>query len=281
MVKQTHITSTKGISQSQARLVLTSLAIFMLLTTTVCIALTAQIIIETVPLTFGARPGPGTIALSKTEEIVSLLTDSSIALNFFDRVNYVISDAIVVWRAWILFPQNRSIKLVLFICMLASCAGTLTDFGLATQRKKHNLSEDGSGASLLILTIPLLFTNLVATGLIGYKTWFHLKDIKQNIDSSTHSASKVYKILLLLLESGLFYSALWATYIVLGTLPLNAPFGIYGSAMTYLAALYPIIIIIIAAIENIKPESHTMDCSYEMRFASVHVGIQSDSESLD
>ncbi|THU76602.1 hypothetical protein K435DRAFT_704503 [Dendrothele bispora CBS 962.96] len=60
----------------------------------------------------------------------------------------------------------------------------------------------------MILTIPLIFTNLVATVLIGYKTWCHHRNIQNNLGNAG-SSSKVQKILLLLMESGIIYLILW------------------------------------------------------------------------
>jgi len=35
---------------------------------------------------------------------------------------YVISDGIVVWRAWIMFQHNLLVKFILSVCMVCSCS---------------------------------------------------------------------------------------------------------------------------------------------------------------
>jgi len=34
---------------------------------------------------------------------------------------YIISDSIVVWRAWILFSSQKTVKIFLSVCMIATC----------------------------------------------------------------------------------------------------------------------------------------------------------------
>ncbi|THU75417.1 hypothetical protein K435DRAFT_814352 [Dendrothele bispora CBS 962.96] len=103
------------------------------------------------------------------------------------------------------------------------------------------------------MALPFIITNAVATGTIGWKAWCHHKDIKQNLDLSGNSISRVQKVLLLLVESGVVYCALWA--------------------------LYPILIILIAALENSKDDpgfngnldskGNGLTLSQSIRFASV------------
>ncbi|KAJ6473917.1 hypothetical protein DFH09DRAFT_1218672 [Mycena vulgaris] len=74
--------------------------------------------------------------------------------NLFGRVNYFMSDAIVVWRAWMLWQDNLRIKVLLSLCMFGTLARTL------------------------ILVLSLMFTNVVSTTLIGVKVWHYRKQIK-------------------------------------------------------------------------------------------------------
>ncbi|THU96390.1 hypothetical protein K435DRAFT_858607 [Dendrothele bispora CBS 962.96] len=141
-----------------------------------------------------------------------------------DRLNYIISDGIVVRRAWIMFPESRAVKLTLLFCMVGSLAAVFIDAGLAAV--KNGEAANISKFNVLILTLPLLFTNMIATLLIGHKTC--------------------------------------------------AKAQCWGAAVPELSALYPVLIIVIAAAENAKPTTiGEMSSSQSIRFAS---GQASSSE---
>jgi len=39
-------------------------------------------------------------------------------------LQFLVSDAIVLWRAWVLYPANQMIKTILVICMLGTCGNS-------------------------------------------------------------------------------------------------------------------------------------------------------------
>ncbi|KAF5365210.1 hypothetical protein D9758_005460 [Tetrapyrgos nigripes] len=197
----------KGLN-SKGRVGLMWLTTFMFLTSTLSVILGLEFILLQLPLDSFNPPDP--------DAIIQLTTNIEIALGFI----FVISDAIVVWRAWIMFPRNLLVKFVLTMCMLGSCAGAFTDEGFIIAEFLKDPDSNGAGGKdgVSVMTAPLLFTNLVATLFIGYKTWSHYQAVKVNLGSSKGSSTKVLKIMFLLVESGLFYCALWISYIVISQL---------------------------------------------------------------
>ncbi|KAK7458105.1 hypothetical protein VKT23_010012 [Stygiomarasmius scandens] len=132
--------------------------------------------------------------------------------------------------------------------------------------------------------LPLV-TNLLATSAIGYKAWFHRQRIKQNLLLSS-SPDQVQKILLLLIESGLIYSFFWAGYVVDGFLinGQNTSYEIslvaqtYGAVLPIISALYPALIILIAALEKFKWESsQSVTLSRSIHFAAVSAAASSQA----
>lgn len=88
-----------------------------------------------------------------------------------------------------------------------------------------------AGASTLILTVPLLITNVFATSLVAYQAWyvylcssvsnvltglFFLRRIYRTEVRSTLSAGSTYstveKLMILLVESGFIYCSLWVGF---------------------------------------------------------------------
>ncbi|THV04319.1 hypothetical protein K435DRAFT_791053 [Dendrothele bispora CBS 962.96] len=112
-----------------------------------------------------------------------------------DRTNYMINAGIVVWRVWILFPNNKFVKAVFIALLLGSLTGTVVD--LRTEE------------ILFIWTGPLLATNVTAALLTGYKAWCHGFILKKNLFTSRNPLTKAQKVLWLLVESGAISCILW------------------------------------------------------------------------
>ncbi|KAF5343422.1 hypothetical protein D9758_011819 [Tetrapyrgos nigripes] len=179
-----------------------------------------------------------------------------IGIDFLTRLNFLLSDGIAVWRTWVLFPYNRIVKMSLVICMVVSAICTFISAGINTAKSLQ--TEDGlysePSTLTLLISLPLLITNLIATSLIGYKTWSHRQDVKRNLMASDTAMTKVNKVLLLLVESGVIYCAIWVAYIVtqLSGMETNGSFSalIFTSVTPLLAALFPVVVVLMASLED-------------------------------
>ncbi|KAL1746651.1 hypothetical protein HDZ31DRAFT_61974 [Schizophyllum fasciatum] len=127
------------------------------------------------------------------------------------RFNYLVSDLIVVWRAWVLWRDNRVAQGMLALFMLGALESIPAVLGT------QGLWQLGL-PSMQILTAAgyclLLGTNSVATILIGIKAWQFRRQIQSAIKLVTRK-SQVERVFGLLLESGLAYCIIWSVYIVL------------------------------------------------------------------
>ncbi|THV08097.1 hypothetical protein K435DRAFT_787652 [Dendrothele bispora CBS 962.96] len=191
-----------------------------------------------------------------SKEVIPLITGLTIGHNLMTRLNYVMGDIVVVWRAWVLFPQSLAVKVTLSICLLGSFVGASVDMGVLAKRVIENFNDTGSKTTFITLAVSLIFTNFTATVLIGFKAWHYFQSIRRNLGSTTGSPGKVLKILLLLMESGLLYLAFWIGYLVLGLTQGGGSIAgqAYLVVMPGLVAIYPILIILAVAHENNKPE---------------------------
>ncbi|THV02322.1 hypothetical protein K435DRAFT_921770 [Dendrothele bispora CBS 962.96] len=219
------------------------------------------------------------------EGIISLTNRFEISANFMEKLNYILGDVVVVWRAWVLFPRRLPVKVTLSICLLGSFVGTFLELGLMTKEALENFGNTGNKTDTMILTIPLIFTNFTATALIGFQAWHHFQSVRRNLGSTNGSRTKVLKILLLLIESGSLYLAFWVIsalgYLILGSKQSkDTAVETYVAMMPELAAIYPILIILAVAHENNKPESvDNMSLSQSIRFASVRASQSEDHHS--
>ncbi|THU76291.1 hypothetical protein K435DRAFT_974489 [Dendrothele bispora CBS 962.96] len=262
----------QGIPLSKARLALSFITIIMFLASLSSLAITIYFIIIQIPLNGYNPPDPG--------EIFPLMIKLQISLSSLNRLNYIIGDMVVVWRAWVLFPQRLSAKIALSVCLMGSFVGVFWNIGLIAKRVLKDPAATGGAEDVILLAVPLIFTNLTATVLIGFKAWHHFQIIKNNLGSTHGAPSKVLKILLLLIESGLLYLAFLICYLALELVSeanTTTAQGVYLTVMPQLVALYPVLIILAVAHKSNKPESvNDISLSQSMQFASVRA---SKSES--
>ncbi|KAI0054231.1 hypothetical protein BV25DRAFT_1782085, partial [Artomyces pyxidatus] len=164
---------------------------------------------------------------------------------------YILSDAIVVWRALTLWSSDRRIFFVLLIFMLGTIAAAGSDLGLSLSQLFDTLDvvEDQSrvqqGRRALILVGPTLATNVCATLLIAYKAWHYRVAVKAHLNED-NAATKVEKILALLVESGVVYCVMWILYVLAAfrIFPNPGP-SIMDGIMVQVSGIYPTVIIIL------------------------------------
>ncbi|KAF5353821.1 hypothetical protein D9758_010575 [Tetrapyrgos nigripes] len=248
--------------------------------------------------------------------LTRVMANITIAGAFMHRLNFLASDGIVVWRAWVLFPRNLTVRIVLVLCMIGSTGelkidvylsardgltnlnlkvGILVDAGRGAARVLEDPAAQGDGQAPgapvggLVMSLPLFITNVIATLLIGHKARMHRQEMKKNLASCSNSVVKVQKVLLLLVESGVAYCILWIFYTASaffnGAVKSTASFEIFGIAMPLLSGLYPIIVILIVTLESKRDLSQLNETSVSqsIKFAAAPCGplaVSANSESL-
>ncbi|KAJ7693353.1 hypothetical protein B0H17DRAFT_500069 [Mycena rosella] len=139
-------------------------------------------------------------------------------------VNYVLSDGIVIWRAWVICARDHrkyiyiSIAFFLFTATIVPATIGLRIADLVNPRLGPRSSYIAAINILQVSNaITSFISNLTATALIGATAWRH----RQRIKLAFRKKTKANKILILLLETGLFYciSVLTAMVAMLIRLP--------------------------------------------------------------
>ncbi|KAJ7592084.1 hypothetical protein C8J56DRAFT_1162570 [Mycena floridula] len=193
------------------------------------------------------------------------------------RLNYLIGDSIVVWRAWVIWTHHSRVHALLIACLLGTFIGALIDLTFTTL---HDLSLFSSpprfsptGSRTLIVLLPLFLTNFISTLLMGYKVWIYKAEIKQSLGLSHNKRTKVERVLILLTESGSIYCLLWLSMLVLSLKSPNnqsLSFKLISSILPQLVAIYPILIILLLALEkaNLELTVTGPSFSHSLQFAS-------------
>ncbi|KAL1699169.1 hypothetical protein EV121DRAFT_216786 [Schizophyllum commune] len=202
------------------------------------------------------------------------------------KIVLFVCDVIVVWRAWVIYPESRRVRAVLFACTLC-CLG-----GLAI----HSVFIDGpdriyhSSVAALVPVCTLL-TNIVATSLVSRRLWTYRRNISRVLHAGKR-ASKIDMFLTLLVESSAVYCVAWVRLKPSIRFPFSSSntqgplafvvfengkdknavtvYSIVGTSYPYLAGIY--ITLVILALERLKKSEVSIDLSalvsHDLRFTS-------------
>ncbi|KAL1695944.1 hypothetical protein GGG16DRAFT_44070 [Schizophyllum commune] len=151
-----------------------------------------------IPMVLGP-PTPRDAAIAVV--LMRLDIRNSVAHSFI----YVLSDIVLVWRAWCLYSDNRLIKFILSMCISGSAVGSLAMDVWSYWPGLTFHGDFGDQLALYTWLTPLLITNVVATVLIGTKVL-----IKGSLGLFAQR-SQAETVLLILLERPCIYLLLGKT----------------------------------------------------------------------
>ncbi|KAK7443266.1 hypothetical protein VKT23_015863 [Stygiomarasmius scandens] len=258
----------RGFQRSKARLVLFSIVALMLMLSSAMLIITIE--------SFYDRLKP----LKGLSVRVLHANKLRVVSDVLARTNFVLGDGVVVWRAWILFPSSKTVKGLLTICILGSIACSVADITFRVVLGTDNAGTFYSAPQIghMLLVLPLLLTNVVSTVLIAYREWRYRQEVVKYLTIASGLNTKIKKILLLLIESGLVYCCFWIIYICLGvfTNSSDPSYVRYTAIMPYLAAIYPTLLILMLGPNEAADEAtnETMSLSQSLRF------MQSQTETI-
>ncbi|KZT73959.1 hypothetical protein DAEQUDRAFT_761897 [Daedalea quercina L-15889] len=158
-------------------------------------------------------------------------------------VNSIVGDSVVVWRCFLVW--GRSWKMCL-IPMLLVCASAICGFGqtvyFARGQKYHSAFAPALvrwNGSLFSLSLA---TNMVVTILVALRAWHMLRL------SGGAAGFRYFKILIIIIESGMIYSVALICEVTLYFLGLNSFYIVYDP-IGQLTGIVPTMIIILAGLE--------------------------------
>ncbi|RDB20268.1 hypothetical protein Hypma_012688 [Hypsizygus marmoreus] len=167
----------------------------------------------------------------------------------------MLSDAIVIWRAWVLFKsESRWVMIGPCMLLLGTIATNLAaliltldfDSRVAASGNGRSVPNDLSYAGLALS----LGTNALATALIGYKLWTHRTFFPKSIGPKQRY-TRAQNILMVLVESGVLFLAFQLVTLILGLCTPSAAPGSVGYIATLVfqttynevSAMYPTIVL--------------------------------------
>ncbi|KIK68695.1 hypothetical protein GYMLUDRAFT_730960 [Collybiopsis luxurians FD-317 M1] len=196
-------------------------------------------------------PLGGTV-VEQFEEAENALTLWVKISNWLPSVELFISDLLVVWRAIAVWNENKWVKWGLSTLMIIDfgvnfAEGVTSD--LPPSLLSYSRERQINVASLYIS----LGTNIVATGLIGFKFWRYRRSVRTILGK--HRRTEMQKLLLLMVESGTVFLLVQFTMTIMTTLemgdsdsdlgnPLILTYTVMEEIFEETCSLYPIVVII-------------------------------------
>ncbi|KAF9062548.1 hypothetical protein BDP27DRAFT_1176911, partial [Rhodocollybia butyracea] len=176
-------------------------------------------------------------------------------------VNYILTDGVVVWRAWVLCNDSSSralkIPLGMLFCLSLSVAATIVIRVLLTSPLENNarvstVLERAIDATQVANLVLSLLTNVSSTSIVGVKAWNYRQDIKKDFECLQGKKSKADKVLVILFESGVLY--IISGIMVLTASVIRLPHGTLGDIYTpvnfQIAGIYPLVILLLVNRES-------------------------------
>ncbi|EIM91598.1 uncharacterized protein STEHIDRAFT_128430 [Stereum hirsutum FP-91666 SS1] len=172
------------------------------------------------------------------------------AVTYLPIMNYILSDAIVVWRVWLLCHRRRAVLYVPIVCFLATIVSAIVIAAsdMKTVASQHGPSIDTEGfitshiGDLLIWSLSAA-TNVWATSIVSFKAWWHSKSLAKLFDHSSKK-TRAEKLMALLVESGVLYCFIWVSFLFIVSFSA-AGFLVMDGIMPQIAGIYPTILIVL------------------------------------
>ncbi|KAL5513538.1 hypothetical protein ACEPAH_3937 [Sanghuangporus vaninii] len=174
-------------------------------------------------------------------------------------VNYVLTDSVVIWRAWVLC-RDCSRKSLYFSIFLLLCATVSIIVTVAFRIGTTVLGPvRGSRLDYMVEITQMtnlgfsLSANICATSIICIKAWKYRKDLGKSFRGRT----KVERVFVILVESGFIYCASGIFAMVASVIRL--PHGTLGDIYTarvhvQFAGIYPAVVLILVSQERTLEE---------------------------
>ncbi|KAF7364757.1 hypothetical protein MVEN_00345600 [Mycena venus] len=215
-------------------------------------------------------------------------------LNAIVMINFVLSDGVVLWRAWVITPPTRKMRKYLWVTM---CFVALTAIAVAliiafrivaiVQAPIDDLAKDNFGyleSTINVLQVSAgmfsLTSNLTATAVVGVTAWRYRQALRNAFkDDETNTQSD--KILALVVEVGSFYCL--STLIVLVASLIRLPLGtigdLYGPINIHITGAYPPVVILLVSMKRSLSDTAFSDTGKDgrstalpsLQFASANV----------
>ncbi|CAL1712979.1 unnamed protein product [Somion occarium] len=166
-------------------------------------------------------------------------------------VNSIIGDGVVVWRCWLVWGRDWKMCVVpIFLVMASAACGFAQTVYFAKEKALRSafahILQIWNG-SLFSLSLA---TNVTVTLLISLRVWYMLRDAGGKMHF------RYWRVLLIVIESGMIYSVALICELTLYFLNSNAFYIVYDP-IAQLTAIVPTMILVLAGLELTSNDVHS------------------------
>ncbi|KAL1695921.1 hypothetical protein GGG16DRAFT_108602 [Schizophyllum commune] len=211
---------------------------------------------------------PSEVGTASKQAIKPFILRVDVLLAVAQRFNFVVSDIIVAWRAWVIWSESRVARGILAVSVGSGLVGAIIECVWVLERLITTNTTISKPMSLM-QSVPILFTNIVATVLVGLKVWYYRRDVKGNLGLST-KRTQVEKVLTMLVESGSVYCLIWLAHLIAQSVIGAAgftPTRLVDTALHSISAIYPTVVVLIAMHSNTTQTLLSSQISHALNFA--------------
>ncbi|KAI0066713.1 hypothetical protein BV25DRAFT_1420634 [Artomyces pyxidatus] len=163
-------------------------------------------------------------------------------------INVVLSDVIVVWRAWLLWERSRGVLVVSFCLLIATAVAAIFNGVYLAGHVLATFLMISTAWPTVTAAISIA-TNIWATALVAYKAWLHRRFIRQHIQGCKRR-TRVELLLSLLIESGSVY-CIYLIVVLLSTRALLGPLcPVFGTSVAQIAGIYPTTLVVLVCLRK-------------------------------
>ncbi|KAF9077064.1 hypothetical protein BDP27DRAFT_1209574 [Rhodocollybia butyracea] len=176
---------------------------------------------------------------------------------YLPMVTFVLGDAMVVWRAYVLWPPGN--KWRFFVLPVTLLVGSVVTALLVGGWKVKAFHADSDALELELNDTQIvswslsLGTNFIATVLISWQAWKQRKFLRNYLGHSKRR-TQVERIFSLLVESGILYCLTQIVLVVTWFVPLPNTTAwasdLIGAAAVQLSGIYPTVIVVLVSLQR-------------------------------
>ncbi|KAI0312358.1 hypothetical protein OF83DRAFT_1146565 [Amylostereum chailletii] len=191
-------------------------------------------------------------------------------------INCFIGDFVIIWRSWLLW--NRRTTLFVIPSGLVFSATVIGISAACYTCIRNNLGPSPIFHILLLVFVVLtLTTNAFVTALLLNRAIHHYQLWKTLGEAISHS--HIYRVLLILVESGALYCATWVILLCFIRIGNHQAHYSIATIIAQLTTLYPISVVVLASLQNDAHKTSLAAVSGTFIFASNSSSDEGDSSS--
>ncbi|EIM89508.1 uncharacterized protein STEHIDRAFT_108230 [Stereum hirsutum FP-91666 SS1] len=179
-------------------------------------------------LTFAIYQGMLETASGRADSLgTSITTRINVVRQYLPLANYLVHDFVVVWRVWSLSARRVRIGIVVvgmttIVVLISLIVASISAADVWPDALHYWMDATPAGYLAEVAFGMTLFTNIWATAMIALKAWSHRKLIYSTEKRwKTRTTTLIQGVMLLLVESGALYCAIWVRLPLHPLLPLS------------------------------------------------------------